>query len=44
MDNDRRSDIRETLKSILIFIGSDVGYADYAQLQSYLNELIERNR
>ena len=36
-------DIKETLKDIFIFIGADLKYAEYAQLQSYLEGLIERN-
>ena len=37
-------DIRNTLKSILEYIGADIKYADNAQLQTYLENLIKRNK
>ena len=36
-------DIRRTLKDILAYVGADTKYADYAQLQSWLKNLIKRN-
>lgn len=37
-------DIRETLRDILVYVGADEKYADYAQLQTYLERLIERSK
>lgn len=34
-------EIRKTLLSILEYIGADTKYADYAQLHTYLENLIE---
>ncbi len=36
-------DIKRTLINIMKFVGVDVGYAEYAQLQSWLENLIKRN-
>lgn len=36
-------DIRDTLKSIMNFIGADEKWAEYAQLQSWLESLVRRN-
>jgi len=40
---DKEKDIEETLKDILEYIGADVKYAKYAQLQTYLENLIRRH-
>lgn len=37
-------DIKDTLISILRFTGADEKYAEYAQLQTWLENLIKRNR
>ena len=37
-------DIKKTLRDILEYIGADIKYAEYAQLQNYLEQLINRNR
>ena len=34
-------EIRKTLKSILEYIGADISYADNAQLQTYMENLIK---
>lgn len=39
-----KRDIKETLILIFEYIGADTKYADYAKLQTYLEELIERNK
>jgi len=36
-------DIKRTLRNILEFIGEDPKWAEYAQLQTWLKQLIERN-
>ena len=37
-------EIRKTLKSILEYIGVDISYAENAQLQTYLENLIKTAR
>jgi len=37
-------DIKKTLRDILEFIGADKKYADYAQLHTWLERLIKRNK
>ena len=37
-------DIKKTLKNIMEFIGADPIYAEYAQLQTWLEQLIKRNQ
>lgn len=37
-------DIKRTLRDILGFAGADEKYAEYAQLQTYLERLIDRNK
>ena len=41
---DLERDIKETLKNILRFIGVSEEWAEYAQLQDWLEQLIERHR
>lgn len=38
-----KKDIKETLIDILEYIGADTKFAEYAQLQTYLEQLIKRN-
>lgn len=38
------NDIKNTLEDILRFVGADQKYAEYAQLQSWLENLIKRNQ
>lgn len=40
----RDKDIRTTLRDILRYVGADEKYADYAQLRTWLENLIKRNR
>ena len=42
MNVEMNRDIKETLESILTFIGADIKCADYAQLQTDLERLIKR--
>ena len=35
--------VKETLKNILEYIGADMEYADYAELQTYLENLVKLN-
>lgn len=37
-------EIKQTLEDILIYIGADLKYADYAQLQMYLKYLIDKSK
>ncbi len=37
-------DIKKTLKNILEYVGADMKYAEYAQLRTWLENLIKRNR
>lgn len=37
-------DIKNVLHDILRFVGADIKYAEYAQLQSWLKSLILRNK
>jgi len=37
-------DIKKTLENILNFVGADKKYAEYAQLQSWLENLIKRHQ
>jgi hypothetical protein len=38
-----KQDVRKTLRAILEYIGADLKYAEYADLQSMLERLIIRN-
>ena len=35
-------DIKQTLRNILEFVGADIKYSEYAQLQTWLKQLIQR--
>jgi Fe-S-cluster formation regulator IscX/YfhJ len=37
-------DIKQTLSNILEFVDADPKYVEYAQLQTWLENLIKRNR
>ena len=36
-------DIKRTLRSIIEFVGADIRYIEYAQLQTWLEQLIVRH-
>ena len=44
MDSVTDKDIKNTLRNILEFIGADIKYVEYAQLQTWLEQLIQRNK
>ena len=41
---EKMEEIKQTLRNILQYIGADSEYANHAQLQTWLEQLIKKNR